>query len=209
MCTSGASNGISNWISSKYKVCNCSASCVQYHCSTLIRKHARSKIRVEGNRTLTFSLPSRCSFSSGDRHCLSTSSLRVTRALSSLARKFAHSKQMEGKRHEKGIRRLLRKRICGAEIKQRKGLWLTMLIRLRELIYFRFPKLFPRCRIFPVIGKSIFWLWVKMNKLLIAGQLVDELSILWIINTFMVVYAPVSKAYPERHKDKMWAVMTL
>ncbi|GMS88876.1 hypothetical protein PENTCL1PPCAC_11051 [Pristionchus entomophagus] len=35
------------------------------------------------------------------------------------------------------------------------------------------------------------------------GQLVDELSILWIINTFLVVYAPVAKWYPERHRDKI------
>ncbi|GMT17986.1 hypothetical protein PFISCL1PPCAC_9283, partial [Pristionchus fissidentatus] len=35
------------------------------------------------------------------------------------------------------------------------------------------------------------------------GQLVDELSILWILNTFLVVYGPVCKWYPEQHRDKI------
>ncbi|CAJ0941936.1 unnamed protein product, partial [Mesorhabditis belari] len=45
------------------------------------------------------------------------------------------------------------------------------------------------------------------------GQLVDELSILWILNIFLVVYIPVMQWFPEKHKKNIplfrWSVIIL
>lgn len=41
------------------------------------------------------------------------------------------------------------------------------------------------------------------------GQLVDELSLVWIINMFLVVYIPVMKWFPKKFSERLWVILGL
>uniref|UniRef100_A0A914PVS2 Alkaline ceramidase n=1 Tax=Panagrolaimus davidi TaxID=227884 RepID=A0A914PVS2_9BILA len=72
--------------------------------------------------------------------------------------------------------------------------------------------------ILPLVNIAILWRYIReVNWMIIHatlnlfGQLVDELSLVWLINMCLVVYMPVMKWYPQQYKDHMdrirWSIV--